>query len=377
MKNNIWIACGGTGGHLYPGIAVAEVLISRGNQVRLIISKKPVDQSIMEEFPTIPTECIPMIGWPGWKSLKALLFFSAYLKTRRQLSALAAQEPPTLILAMGGFTSIVPLEIGNKLQVPCIIHESNVMPGKVTRLWADRVDRILVGWRETMDFLGEKKTQHTGTPLRHGLNRIQRTEAAKRLELDPHKKTVLLMGGSQGARSLNALMFDALPYFAKYRDQWQFIHITGPDDLEKGRHAYSPYGFSHKVFPYLHTIQDAYSLADLVISRAGAASLTEIAAFGLPSVLVPFPYAADDHQTHNARIFSDSGAALLCHQPERTPNARGAFATMIIDLMEDAARRKDMSSKAEKLFRGRAAEAVADVVEELHEMKTKAITVKV
>jgi UDP-N-acetylglucosamine--N-acetylmuramyl-(pentapeptide) pyrophosphoryl-undecaprenol N-acetylglucosamine transferase len=132
-----------------------------------------------------------------------------------------------------------------------------------------------------------------------------------------------------------------------------------------------------KVLPYLHEIHEAYSLADLIVSRAGAASLTEIAAFGLPSVLVPFPYAADDHQTANARIFADAGAAVMCDQPERTPNARGVFAALIIDIMENDARRRRMAQGVAGLFRDKAAKAVADVVDEFHEMRSKALSVKV
>jgi UDP-N-acetylglucosamine--N-acetylmuramyl-(pentapeptide) pyrophosphoryl-undecaprenol N-acetylglucosamine transferase len=377
MKNNIWIACGGTGGHLYPGLAVAEELMKRGNQARVIVSQKSIDQAVLDRFPTVPAESVPMVGWPGWKTPKAILFFSRYLKTRRQLRALASQEAPTLVLAMGGFTSLVPLEIGRKLRIPCLIHDSNVMPGKVTRMWAQRADRILLGWKEAKEHLPEDRTQYTGTPLRQGLEKLSREEAARRLGLDPSRKTVLIVGGSQGALSLNELVTDGLPFFAKYRDSWQFIHLTGGEHFEKCERAYVPYGLACKVLPYLHEIHEAYSLADLIISRAGATSLTEIAAFGLPSILVPFPYASDDHQTANAKVFSDSGAAVMCQQPERTPNARGAFATLIIDLMENEARRRGMAQSAATLFRDKAAKAVADVVDEFHEMKSKALSVKV
>ncbi len=377
MKNNIWIACGGTGGHLYPGLAVAEELIKRGNQTRVIVSQKAIDQAVLDHFPTIPAESVPMVGWPGWKTPRVITFFSRYLKTRRQLMALASQEAPTLILAMGGFTSMVPLEIGKRLKIPSLIHDSNVMPGKVTRMWAQRVDRILLGWKEAKEYLPEEKTQYTGTPLRQGLKKLSREEAAKRLGLDPERKTLLVVGGSQGALSLNELVTDGLPFFAKYRDSWQFIHLTGADHFDKCERAYAPYGLACKVLPYLHEIHEAYSLADLIVSRAGAASLTEIAAFGLPSVLVPFPYASDDHQTANAKVFSDEGAAVMCQQPERTSNARGLFANLIIDIMENDKKRREMAQRASGLFRDKAAKAVADVVDEFHEMKTKALSVKV
>jgi UDP-N-acetylglucosamine--N-acetylmuramyl-(pentapeptide) pyrophosphoryl-undecaprenol N-acetylglucosamine transferase len=377
MKNNIWIACGGTGGHLYPGLAVAEELARRGNQTRVIVSQKSIDRAVLDHFPTVVAESVPMIGWTGWKTPRVVSFLSRYLKTRKQLNALAKQEAPTLVLAMGGFTSLVPLEIGKRLGVPCLIHDSNVMPGKVTRMWASRVDRILLGWKEAMEHLSQEKTQYTGTPLRDGLIKLDRKEAAKRLGLDPARKTLLIMGGSQGAQSLNELMIDGLPFFAKYRDSWQFVHLTGPDHFERCERAYAPYGMVCKVLPYLHEIHEAYSLADLIVSRAGAASLTEIAAFGLPSVLVPFPYAADDHQTANARIFADAGAAVMCDQPERTPNARGVFAALIIDIMENDARRRRMAQGVAGLFRDKAAKAVADVVDEFHEMRSKALSVKV
>ena len=376
MKNNVWIACGGTGGHLYPGLAVADELQKRGHQVRVIVSQKPIDQAVLERFPTVPAERVPMLGWPGWTSFKAITFFLRYVKTRRQLAALASEEAPTLILAMGGFTSLVPLEVGKRLRIPCLIHDSNVIPGKVTRLWAQRVDRILLGWKEAKAYLPEEKTQFTGTPLRQGLEKLCRHEAAKRLGLEPTRKTLLVMGGSQGAFGLNELITSGLPYFAKYRDLWQFIHLTGADHFEKCERAYAPYGLVCKVLPYLHEIHEAYSLADLIVSRAGAASLTEIAAFGLPSLLVPFPHASDDHQTANAKVFMDANAAVMCQQPEQSSNARGAFASLVIEIMENEKRRHEMAKNAAGLFRGQAAKAVADVVDEFHEMKSKALSVK-
>ncbi len=190
---------------------------------------------------------------------------------------------------MGGFTSAIPLLLGRQLQLPTLIHESNAIPGRVTKLIAPWVNKTLLGFESCANYLRRAHCVVTGTPVRRGLARIDRAVAAEKFGLNPALPIVLIMGGSQGAHGINQLVLKTLPLWHTDREEVQFIHLTGQADANIAEINYRRQRLTAVVEAFSTEMEHFYSLADVVISRSGAASLTELSHYGLPSVLIPYP----------------------------------------------------------------------------------------
>lgn len=355
---NFAIAAGGTGGHLFPGLAVGEVFLGRGHGVMLIVSEKEIDAVATQGRTGFRIEKVPGVGLQG-KSPAALVKFA--LKFRAgiaQCRKLLAEFQPSAVLGMGGFTSTAPILAGRKLRVPTFIHESNAIPGKASKLNGRLATRVLVGFEECAQHFPAGKCEVTGTPIRQSLvERVEKPAALAAFSLTPERKTLLVMGGSQGARGLNRALANALPQLREY--PVQVIHLTGRDDEQTMRESYAAAGIPAFVAAFHHRMEQAYSAADLAIARSGAASLTELSHFALPGILVPLPTAAEDHQTLNARIFERAGAAVLMPQGEITGETLGAKLRWLLD---DPARLAEMSQRSAALAPRNAAERVADTI---------------
>lgn len=256
---------------------------------------------------------------------------------------------------MGGFTS-APAVLAAGRRVACVIHESNAVPGKANRCAGWRADHVAVGLRECAQFFRRKPVTVTGTPLRPALRVGRQPGAHERLGLEPHRLTILVMGGSQGARAINEAVAATLPALADWRDRIQFVHLAGPRDEARMRGRYAENWMKARVLGFCEEMQWPYSAADLVISRSGAGTLTELAAFGLPSLLLPYPHAAGNHQWHNARVFETAGAARILQPTERLSEVLPA-------LLADEPARTAMAESARSLAIDDAAERLADLVE--------------
>ncbi|QDQ42647.1 undecaprenyldiphospho-muramoylpentapeptide beta-N-acetylglucosaminyltransferase [Methylacidiphilum kamchatkense] len=357
---HILIPCGGTGGHLFPGIAVAEKLIEKGHHPLLILSDKPVDREAIKNKKNIAWDSLPVAGWPGLFSSKIISFsiklFDGYKKCR----SIFLSFKPDLILAFGGFISALPLFMGANRKLPMLIHEANAVPGLVTRLFSNRADFLLLGMEECEVSLSPDKKIFTGIPIRKELSRLPRNEACQRTGLEPSRKTLFVFGGSQGASGINRLMLQLLPLWIEQKETIQFIHLTGPNDYEDCLKAYSSYGYRVVVEPFSHRMNLYYSLADLVISRAGAMTLTEICAFGLPSILIPYPYAAHDHQTKNARVLAKEKAAFVFEESKTTPQSLKESIDLILNNGQLA---KEMGAAAHALFKADATDKIVEIIE--------------
>jgi UDP-N-acetylglucosamine--N-acetylmuramyl-(pentapeptide) pyrophosphoryl-undecaprenol N-acetylglucosamine transferase len=355
---NAVIACGGTGGHLFPGLAVAEVMRERGHQVLLFISEKEVDMIALKEHPEIPVEKLPVIGLPSPFSPAILGFVRRFNESLAHCRAIYSRFKPQVVLGMGGFTSTAPVLAGKLRGVPTFIHESNAIPGKANKLTARLVRAVLLGFKECAPFFPKVKTEVTGTPIRHELRRLDRAVVRDQLQLDANTTTLLVMGGSQGATGINHAMIKSLPSLAQVK--LQVIHLTGAREekllLENYRRANMP-AF---VAGFHYHMQDLYSAADFVVARSGAASLAELAAFSLPAILIPFPFAADDHQARNAEIFAKAGAAVVVRESEISSDG---LARQIRTFLEDPARLRKMAEACARLSTGNAASAVVETME--------------
>ncbi|MFK5922303.1 MAG: undecaprenyldiphospho-muramoylpentapeptide beta-N-acetylglucosaminyltransferase [Verrucomicrobiota bacterium] len=359
MAEKIVIACGGTGGHLFPGIAVAEVCQRRGHEILLLISEKKIDSLAVEGYEHLNFERVRSVPMPKLLSLAMVPFAFRSLAGLWRCRGILKRFDASVVMGMGGFTSTIPLMAGRLRSCRTLVHESNAIPGRANRLNAKFSDLVLLGLEACADHFDEGKTQVVGTPLRPELHQHpQRAQARQHFALEKDKKTVLVMGGSQGARGINMMVSQALPQYVKAGVQ--LLHIAGVDDVEMVEEAYAEVDGAGCVVKFCSEMGLAYAAADVALCRSGASSLAELAAFGLPSVLIPYPYAAEDHQTKNAQIYERGGAALLYQQGDLDA---GKLAQVLIDLLDDDERLAKMADKMNSFAMMDAAERVADAVE--------------
>jgi UDP-N-acetylglucosamine--N-acetylmuramyl-(pentapeptide) pyrophosphoryl-undecaprenol N-acetylglucosamine transferase len=330
------IACGGTGGHLFPGLAVARELQTLGCEVALLVSPKDVDQQAVKAAAGCLVHTLPALALQDRNYLSfAGSCFRSFLATRRLFRA----RRPVAVLAMGGFTSVPPVVAASWLGIKSFLHDSNAVPGRANRWLAPLVTRAFLGFAEASARLKARHRTVTGTPVRAEFQPRDAAECRRALGLDPNLPTLLVVGGSQGARGLNDLVLAALPHL-KQRD-WQWLHLTGPADAEKVRAIYDQLGLRAVVRPFLAEMEIALGAATAAVSRAGASSMAELAAVRLPALLVPLPTAADNHQFYNARQFAVDGAAWVQDQRTAAPEKT---ASQLVALMGDAGARLRMQA---------------------------------
>ena len=361
---NAVIACGGTGGHLFPGLAVAEVLRARGHEVLLFISEKEIDSRAVTGRDEFRFERLPTIGLPSPFSPAILGFLRRFNESLSRCREIYRTFKPQVVLGMVGFTSTAPVLAGRMRGVPAFVHESNAIPGKANRLTARMVRAVLLGFKECAAFFPKVTTEVTGTPIRAALKPIDQRLARRKLGLQEALPTLLVMGGSQGASGINQAVIKALP--SLHDVPWQVIHLAGERDERLVADNYRRENIPAYVAAFHHQMEEVYSAADFTVARAGAASLAELAAFALPAVLVPFPYAADDHQSRNAEIFARAEAAIVLKESEL---AGDLLARKIRELIEDAPKLRQMSENCSRLAPTNAAELVVEAMEKYSSAK--------
>ena len=360
-EKRLVIACGGTGGHLFPGIAVAEAWKSRGGESLLIISEKEIDALASERYNDLRFERINSIAMPRIYSPRMIGFVRGIAGGLVRCGKIIREFRAAAVLGMGGFTSTAPIIAGAWGKRLTFIHESNAIPGRANRLNARFASTVLSGFEECARHFGDREVAVVGTPIRLAVaEKPDRGAALARFELRDDRLTLLVVGGSQGARRINELVCEALPRLPG--DRVQVLHITGPADYEEARAAHEalPVGLTTAVMPFCGDMEFALAAADLAIGRSGASSLTELSYYGIPSILIPYPFAADDHQTRNAEIFSGRGAAELW--PQQDLDAQ-TFSRRLIDLIDEPGKRSRMKARMESMAVPDASQRVCEAIE--------------
>ena len=359
----IIIAGGGTGGHLFPGIAVAEEIESR--------NIKKTDIVFVGTHQGIESRAVPKEGYNikflraegmmGRSILKkvrsSLVFFLSIVDSLRIIRTVR----PDIVIGVGGYASVGMVFAAYLKGIPTMILEQNSVPGLANRFLSKFADAVAVTYQESMSFFPAFKTSLTGNPVRKQmlLRDKKNIGAAYSLFLiDKDKFTVFIFGGSSGASSINYAMINALSYLTELRDDVQFLHQTGEKDYYSVRDAYRKLGFKGMVAPFIYQMAEAYAVSDIVVCRAGATTLSEITVMGKPSILIPYPYAASNHQEYNAVKLQNMGAARVILDRELTGEN---LAFNIKDLYINKDLREDMERAASAFGKPDAAEKIADL----------------
>ena len=347
------IACGGTGGHLFPGLAVADVLARNGCAISLLVSPKEVDQQAVQSVAGMEVLTLPAVGLvDGQIGPFVRGFWQSYRVAKQRFKA----RPPQAVLAMGGFTSAPPILAGSGVGAATFFHEANSIPGRATRWLAPFVDAAFIGFPSAARRLHCHTVKTTGTPVRRQFHSMDPEACRANLGLDAGRPVLLVMGGSQGASAINQLVSQSLALLSARSPDLQFLHLTGASDFKKVCDAYAAHNLKAVVRPFLVEMEQALGAATVAISRAGASSLAELAAMRVPVVLIPYPAAADNHQFYNAWAFVESGAARMLEQEKATPEM---LAEMVCGLMEKPDLRAGMKEALAKWHQSDAAGQIA------------------
>ncbi len=348
------IAGGKTGGHLFPGIALADAVVAQdeSSKVQFVGTEAGIEARVLPplgwDLVTIDISGLKTVGWRGMLR-GALRIPKALWQSRRILKAFR----PDVVVGVGGYASGPVVLMARWLGIRTAILEQNSIPGLTNRVLGRFVDRIFISFDVTRRFFAAKKTVLSGNPIRKALVHPEGQDTAERsLHAPP---LVFVFGGSQGAVAVNRLFVEAAALLASRGCTFRILHQTGRADLETTQKAYQDAGITASCTAFIEDMAAAYRSADLVISRAGATTVAELGCMGRAAILIPYPYAADNHQEINAQELGDKGAALVFRQAELSPVL---LAQKIEQLLGDLDARARMESAMNALGRANAAETI-------------------
>lgn len=355
------IAGGGTGGHLYPGIALAQEFERRGaTEIMFIGTAYGVENNVLPKT-HYRFKKIWMRGLQRKLTPKNLLFPARLLVSLFQCAAIIMRFRPKVVIGTGGYVSGPALMAALIMRAPTVIQEQNSYPGLVNRLLGRWVTQVHVTYEASVRYFKNRMVFVSGNPVRGEFQNISRGEAVKKFKLDKTKITLFVFGGSQGARAINERMISCIHHLLKLSDL-QILWAAGVSDFERVSASCQGLAGRVTILPYIEDMAAAYAVADIALCRAGATTLAEIAICGIPSILVPYPYAAAGHQNFNARTMAEAGAAILIFEPDFTESALIANVT---DLVNNREKRIRMSEAARRLGRPNAARDIVDKIGEL------------
>ena len=352
----ILIAAGGTGGHIYPGIAVANEVKRRDekNEILFVGSKKGLETKIVPdsgyELSLINSAGLKNVGAVG--KVKGLLILpKSFLEARK----IIRNFQPDVVVGAGGYVTGAVMLMASFMRIPTLAMDSNALPGFTNRVLARFVTKAALTFEEALPYFG-KKGVVTGNPVRKEFFDIPQKERGEKVNL-------LLFGGSQGARAINFAMIDALRSLKKYESKLRITHQTGVYDFEKVKAGYAENDWAEAdIREYISDMVSQFEKTDLIISRAGATTCAELSAGGKVSIMIPLPTAADDHQRNNAEALQDAGAAKMILQKDLNGER---LAEEIISFVESPERITEMEQNAKKMAKKDAAKATVDLIEEL------------
>lgn len=343
------LAAGGSGGHIFPSIAVASELEKAGvKDIFFVSSKRRLDKNILKEK---KDRCFFLSVNPmplRFNLIRYFVFLWKVLLDAVTSVYLIIKLRPDIVVGFGGYASGTIVRIAGLFKIPVIIHEQNLLPGRANKILSSVADKIAVSFEGSSEYFPDspEKVVFSGNPIRLDMLSTDRSTSARELGLSEDKLTVLIMGGSQGSTFLNKTASEAAKIIKKEKgDAIQFIHLTGKKDHEEIMSFYKDNDLDGRVFSFLERIDEAYALSDIAISRAGAAALFELAYYAKPMILVPYPNPKNN-QRQNAVYFSNAGAAVYKEEKDLTPDV---LAREVLEIITDVQRMEKYSKAAKDL----------------------------
>jgi len=343
------LAGGGTGGHLFPAVALAQLLLAQNKNaaVQFVGTEKGLESRLLPTL-GLPLATVDMAGVVGRGWQGKLEMVPRLLKSMNQARLILKKFAPEMVIGVGGYSSVPVLLMAKLLGIPYVIHEQNAIPGLSNKLLGRWAKKVFLSFSGSGQGFSQNKILLTGNPLRPGLEQV-----ADQL---PANGNLLIFGGSRGAQAINRTVVEMLPLLTDWPECPEILHQTGEAELDEVRTAYEKAGFNpQQVVPFIDDMATAYAEAKLIICRAGATTLAELSVCGRPALLIPFPFAAGDHQTANARTLEKAGAAKLLPQSELNANL---LAEQIKQLFADSDQLQKMAEKGRTLGQPGAAEMI-------------------
>ncbi|MFH1360070.1 MAG: undecaprenyldiphospho-muramoylpentapeptide beta-N-acetylglucosaminyltransferase [Candidatus Omnitrophota bacterium] len=352
----IIMATGASGGHIFPALSVARELKKEHHLVEFIGALKDWEEKIKEEGFDVKTIKAQGLHFSSAiRSIKSMIYMGiAIVKSYQYLK----KHRPDVVVGFGGYGAFAPMMGAVALRLPTLIHEQNVIPGRANRCLSVFADKIAVSFQESTKYFDKEKTLHTGCPVHVQRSLKSKQEILRRFQLREGLPTVMVLGGSQGCAILNETFIQGISAL-KTPCNFQVIHSAGKLDFDKIKERYKQLNLVYYLTDFLDNVQEAYEIADCVISRAGAATITEIADFEIPAVIIPYPFA-QGHQKENAKVLKQAGLAKVIEEKDLSEKI----------LMEEVMhwlgnRPQAISQKIRQLFLPEAAKNVAKVIREL------------
>ena len=363
----IFLAGGGTGGHLYPGIAVAQVLRARLPDCRAVFlcTQKEIDRVILEAagFEFIQQPIVPPVRTVGG----LIKFWRAWRETGDLVQQQIRAQRPAVVLGLGGYAAGVGVKIAALKKIPTAIINPDVIPGRANQYLARYTESICCQFEQSIvrfPAAHRHKAKVTGCPIRSDIRHLPpRDEAAARLGLNPKLMTLAITGASLGAQTINEAVLAMLKNVKL--QGWQILHLAGREHALKVREGYRELEIDARVVDFTPAMADVWSVTDLCISRAGASRCAELTACGVASVLMPYPYHKDMHQRYNAKVLEAAGAAVIVDDEKDAKKNAAKLARIVGPLLYEQNKRTAMADAARNIGRPDAAEAVANIVIEM------------
>jgi len=347
---NFFFAGGGTGGHIYPALGVAEQIrhIRPDANIEFMCSNRPIDSHILEKTP-FSYIALPASGFSS-KPVGLIKFIANYSKSLKQAhKLLCASRGKSILVSVGGFVSAPAVSAARKLKIPIVMINVDFVPGKANKLLTRHAKEIFVQFPETAGYFGRarKKVTVSGCPLRKSFDEADGQRAIEELGLNKHKRILLIVGGSSGAQSLNNAITLLLPRLARFASNWQIVHVTGRSNYQQVKSAYTTASIDFKLVDYYHRMADLYEAAELLIGRAGAVAIAEYTIAGLPAICLPYSHHKDNHQYLNAASLVDTGAAIIVDDvPTDSLQTTKKLTEHLLPLMKDEEKRNEMAAAA-------------------------------
>ena len=351
VDSSFFFAGGGTGGHIYPAIAVAQqiVKIEPSTKIHFFCSNRSIDQHILGQTGFEYT-ALPAIGF-SVRPAGLVKFCKSMLKSYRTAEKAIGPSDSAVVIGSGGFVSTPVCLAAHKHKVPIALLNVDIVPGRANKINARWADEIFVQFPETEQYFAQrkKKVSVVGCPIRSGFRNPVADRAIEQLGLDRDKKILLVTGASSGSENINKAVCSLLEKLEAFADDWQIVHLTGQNNYENVYSKYSDAKISYKVVSYFDDMPDLLAAADLVIGRSGAVSVAEYAAAAVPSICMPYPYHKDKHQYLNAGKLVEVGAAVIVDDLPDEQDRSEWLAEELEELMKDQKIRQAMAEGCRKI----------------------------